>query len=417
MQLKTILNYVEWHKSFVYGTDRWIDPKTKTAIEIPIEPRANGQAICSSCGESAPGYDRLPERRFEFVPLWAIAVYFVYAMRRVQCPTCGVKVERVPWVDGKCTLTITYRWFLAGWAKRLCWKEVSEAFGTTWQNVFRSVKHAVSWGLEHRDLEGIESIGVDEVQWQLGHKYLTLVYQIDAGRKRLLWIGQNRTAKTFLRFFRMLGKERSGRLKFICSDMWQPYLKVIAKKAAQAIHMLDRFHIMQKMNKAIDKVRAGEARQMKADGYEEILKHSRWCLLKRPENMTDKQTVKLSELLKYNLRSVRAYLLKEDFQRFWEYVSPGWAAKFLDQWCTRTMRSKLEPMKDVARSLRGHRELILNWFRAKGTMSSGIVEGLNNKVKLTTRKAYGFRTYEAIKTSLYHNLGALPEPEFTHRFW
>lgn len=174
---------------------------------------------------------------------------------------------------------------------------------------------------------------------------------------------------------------------------------------------------MQKMNKAIDKVRASEARQLKKDGYQEVLKHSRWCLLKRPENLTDKQTVKPSEVLQYNLRSVRAYLLKEDFQRFWTYVSPTWAGKFLDQWCTRTMRSRIEPMKDIARSLRSHRELILNWFRAKGTMSSGIVEGMNNKAKLTTRKSYGFRTYEAVETALYHNLGGLPEPKFTHRFW
>ena len=138
--------------------------------------------------------------------------------------------------------------------------------------------------------------------------------------------------------------------------MWKPYLKVIAKQAGDAIHVPDRFHIMQKMNKAIDKVRAGEARQMKADGYEPILKHSRWCLLKRRENLTEKQTVKLSELLQYNLRSVRARLRREDFQRFWEYASPGWAEKFLDQWCRRTMRSKLEPMKKVARTLRNHRE-------------------------------------------------------------
>jgi transposase len=314
-------------------------------------------------------------------------------------------------------LTTTYRWFLAGWAKRLCWKGVAEAFGTTWQNVFRSVKHAVAWGLEYRDLEGIESIGVDEVQWQKGHKYLTLVYQIDDGSKRLLWIGKDRTTKTFLRFFRMLGKERSGKLKFVCSDLWKPYLKVIAKKAGDAIHVLDRFHIMQKMNKAIDEVRAGEVRPMKEDGYEPVLKHSRWCLLKRPENLTDKQTVKLAELLTYNLRSVRAHLLREDFQQFWEYVSPAWAGKFLDEWCTRTMRSQLKPMKKVACTLRNHRELILNWFHAKGALSSGTVEGFNNKVKLSTRKSYGFRTYEAIETSLYHNLGALPEPEFTHRFW
>ncbi len=417
MQLKTILNYVEPHKSFVYQEARWADPKTKTAIEIPIEPRANGRAICSNCDQPAPGYDRQPPRRFEFVPLWQIAVFFVYAMRRVNCPRCGVKVEKVPWCDGKHQLTTTYRWFLAGWAKRLCWKDVAEAFGTTWQNVFRSVKHAVAWGLEHRNLAGIESIGVDEVQWQKGHKYLTLVYQIDKGTKRLLWIGKDRTSKAFLRFFRMLGKERSGKLKFICSDMWKPYLKVIAKEAGQAIHVLDRFHIMQKMNKAIDEVRAGEARQMKEDGYEPLLKHSRWCLLKRPENLTDNQTVKLAELLKYNLRSVRAHLLREDFQQFWEYVSPAWAEKFLDAWCTRTMRSQLDPMKKVARTLRNHRDLILNWFRAKGTLSSGAVEGFNNKVKLTTRKSYGFRTYEAIEIALYHNLGALPEPEFTHRFW
>ena len=417
MQLKTIVNHVERHKSFIYQEARWTDPKTKTAIEIPIEPRANSRAICSGCGQPAPGYDRLPARQFEFVPLWQIAVYFVYAMRRVQCATCGVKVEQVPWCDGKHQLTTTYRWFLAGWAKRLSWKGVSEAFGTSWQNVFRSVQHAVSWGLSHRGLDGIESIGVDEVQWQSGHKYLTLVYQIDEGRKRLLWIGRDRTTRTFLGFFRMFGPQRSSQLKFVCSDMWKPYLKVLAKKASQAIHVLDRFHIMQKMNKAIDEVRAGETRQLKANGYEPVLKHSRWCLLKRPENLTDKQTVKLSELVTYNLRSVRAYLMKEDFQRFWEYVSPGWAEKFLNQWCARTMRSKIEPMKKVARTLRNHRELILNWFRAKGAISAGTVEGLNNKVKLTTRKSYGFRTYEAIEIALYHNLGGLPEPKFTHGFW
>ena len=417
MQLKTILNFVEPYKSFVYKKVRWADPETKTEIEVLIEPRANSRGICSGCGCHAPGYDHLAERRFEFVPLWQIAVYFVYTMRRVDCPNCGVKVEQVPWCDGKNQLTTTYRWFLAGWAKRLSWKGAADAFDTTWQNVFRSVKHVVSWGLTHRELKEIEAIGVDEVQWQKGHKYLTLVYQIDDGSKRLLWIGKDRTTKTFLRFFRMLGEERSSQLKFVCSDMWKPYLKVIAKKAGQAIHVLDRFHIMQKMNKAIDEVRASEARQMKADGYEPILKHSRWCLLKRRENLTDKQTLKLAELMKYNLKSVRAHLLREDFQQFWEYVSPGWAEKFLDEWCTRTMRSQLEPMKKVAHTLRNHRELILNWFRAKGALSSAVVEGFNNKVKLTTRKSYGFRTYEAVETALYHNLEALPEPEFAHRFW
>jgi len=417
MQLKTILNRVENFKSFVYGKARWVDDAEVPTIEVQVEARRNGRPICSGCGEVRPGYDRLAERRFEFVPLWGIAVYFVYAMRRVECPACGVKVEEVPWCDGKNQLTTTYRWFLAGWAKRLSWQEVACAFRTSWQNVFRSVKHAVSWGLAHRSLEGIEAIGVDEIQWHRGHKYLTLVYQIDEDCRRLLWAGKDRTTKTLLRFFRMLGKERSASLRFVCSDMWKPYLKAIAKKAGQALHVLDRFHIMAKMNKAIDEVRAAEAKRLERDGYEPVLKHSRWCLLKRKENLTEKQAVKLSELLQYNLQSVRSRLMREDFQRFWEYCYPACAAKFLEQWCTRTMRSKIEPMKQVAKTLRRHRELILNWFRAEGAISAGIVEGLNNKAKLTMRKAYGFRTAKAIEIALYHQLGDLPEPEFTHEFW
>ena len=147
MQLTTILNRVEYFKSFVYGKTSWVDDADRPTLEVKIEPRKNGQPICSVCEHPAPGYDRLPERRFEFVPMWGIAVFFVYAMRRVECPTCGVKVEQVPWCDGKNQLTTTYRWFLAGWAQRLSWQGVASAFGTSWQNVYRSVKHAVSWGL------------------------------------------------------------------------------------------------------------------------------------------------------------------------------------------------------------------------------------------------------------------------------
>jgi transposase len=417
MQLKTILNRVERNKSFVYGKAIWVEQAGRPAIEIELLPRANSRPVCSGCGRPGRGYDRLSKRRFEFVPLWQIAVFFVYALRRVDCPRCGVTVERVPWSDGKSSLTKSYRWFLAGWAQRLSWQQVAAAFHTTWDHVHTAVQYAVSWGLVHRQLQGVESIGVDEVQWQRGHKYLTLVYQIDAGCKRLLCIGLERREESLRKFFDLLGDQVLPTLRFICSDMWQPYLDVIAEQASGAIHILDRFHIMAKMNKAIDEVRAGEARRLKADGYEPVLKHSRWCLLKRPENRTPKQTVKLRELLKYNLQSVRAHLQREDFQRFWEYSSPAWAGKFLDEWCTRVMRSKLEPMKKVARMLRNHRALILNWFAARGELSSGVVEGMNNKVKLTTRKAYGFRTFEAVQLALYHNLAALPEPEFTHRFF
>ncbi|WP_396022729.1 transposase [Cupriavidus laharis] len=139
-------------------------------------------------------------------------------------------------------------------------------------------------------------------------------------------------------------------------------------------------------------------------------------MLKRQENLTDKQRVRLRDLLQYNLRTVRAWLLKEEFQQLWDYISPEWAGKFLDQWCTQVMRSRIEPMKKFARTVRVHRELILNYFRARKQFSSGVVEGLNNKAKVTMRKAYGFRTFRTTEIALYHALGNLPEPPGTHTF-
>ena len=396
MQLKTILNRVQKFESFVYGKFRWVDGSEVPTVEVTLHARANSRPVCSVCGRRGPGYDILPTRRFEFIPFWGIKLFFLYALCRVNCKRCGIKVEQVPWASGKHQLSESYAWFLAGWAKRLSWLEVANAFRTSWDHVFNSVEMAVNWGRAHQDLSGIKAIGVDEIAWQQGHKYLTLVYQIDANSRRLLWIGKDRKVKTLLGFFRWLGQERTGRLRVICSDMWKPYLKVIAKKAGHAVHILDRFHIMAQMNKAIDTLCAAEARKLTQEGYEPVLKNTRWLLLKRPENLTAKQKPTLAELVRYNLKTVRSYLLKEDFQQFWTYISPYWAGQFLDQWCTRTMRSQIEPMKKMARQLRRHRPLLMNWFRAKGAYSSGIMEGLNNKAKVTTRKAYGFRTYYSV---------------------
>ena len=419
MQLKTILNRVQPFKSFTYQEVRWDDRSLFPSLLVTIKPRRNSKPICSVCGRKGSGYDRLRERRFQFVPMWGITVFFLYCMRRVDCRKCGVKVEQVPWADGKCTLTNQYRWFLASWARRLSWKEVAEAFRVGWHSVFESVEYAVTWGLVHRvgQLSNVQAIGVDEIQWQRGHRYLTVVYQIDRNCRRLLWVGQDRTEKTLEAFFELYGREIQSSLEYVCSDMWKPYLNVIKRYASDAVHILDRYHVMAMFNKAIDQVRAAETKRLKEDGYEPVLKHSRWCLLKRKPNLSDKQTVTLRELMKYNLQSVRAYLLREDFQRLWAYQSPAWASRFLNEWCTRTMRSKIEPMKKVAKTIRRHHDLLLNWFHAKGEISAGVVEGFNNKAKLTTRKAYGFRTYHAAEIALYHALGALPVPKVTHEFF
>ena len=414
MQLQTILNAIEKQKGFVYDSIRWNDQKS--ALLVSLRPHGRSRPICSGCGCKGPGYDTLATRRFEFVPLWAIPVFFLYSMRRVDCCRCGVTVEKVPWSDGKHHTTFSYRVFLSRWAKRLSWKETAAIFGSSWDTVFRAVDWVVRWGLVHREIGSLEAIGIDEIQYRRGHRYLTLVYQIDADCRRLLYVAQDRTEASLRGFFSTISEVSKQLLKFVCTDMWRPYLTVVAEEVGHVVHVLDRFHVMKKFGDKLDKVRAEEARQMKQDGYEPILKNSRWSLLKRRSNLTNNQTVKLKELLQYNLRSVRAYLMREDFQRFWDYNSATWAGKFLDQWCTRAMRSRIEPMKEMARTLRTHRANLLNWFAARGEISNGSVEGLNNKAKLAMRKAYGFKSYETIETALYHQLGRLPEPETTHRF-
>jgi transposase len=416
MRLKSIVNRVEKHQFFVYERVRWSEDRLRPSLKVEVRARSNSRPRCSGCGQPGPGYDTLPAREFEFVPLWGFQVFFVYAPRRVQCGRCGVKVEAVPWVSGKRTLTRTYMQFLATWARRLSWQEVARCFYTSWDQVFRSVAWMVEWGLAHRDLQGIQALGIDEVGFQKGPRYLTVVYQIDAHAKRLLWVGRDRSVQTLSRFFRELGKVRSAQLRFVCSDLWKPYLRVIAHRAPQALHVLDRFHVVSNFNKALDQVRAQETRELRQQGLRPVLTHGRWCLLKRPQHLTPAQQTKLADLLRCNLRTVRAYLLKEDFEFFWSYQGVLWARRFLRGWYHRALRSRIEPVKRLARTLRTHEPLLLNWFRAQKKISSGVTEGLNNRLKLTLRKSYGFRTFRAAEIALYHTLGALPEPEWTHKF-
>ncbi len=418
MLLKTILNSIEKHPLFVYGRPKMITDDGDKRIEIPIKARKGSKGICSKCHKPASSYDRQPIRRFSFIPIWGFLVFFLYAPRRVNCSTCGVKVEEIPWANGKSDQTKSYAWFLADWAKDLSWKEVGTHFKTSWYHVFTAVKMAVDWGREHMDIDNITSIGVDEVKWKKG-VFVTLVYQIDNGCKRLLWVQKHRTKYALRTFFNWIKKERSHRIKFVCSDMWKPYISVIKERAVNALNILDRYHVAAKMNKAIDEVRAKETKKAKKNSSNdvEVLTNSRWCLLKNKSNLSKKQNIKLKDLLKVNLQTVRAYLLKEEFRHFWQYKSSTWARKFLKSWCTKTMRSKIEPMKKIAKMLRRHEKLIMNWFEVKDSISLGAVEGLNNRLKASIRKSYGFRTFDALQIALYHRLGELPEPKRTHRFF
>jgi transposase len=187
-------------------------------------------------------------------------------------------------------------------------------------------------------------------------------------------------------------------------------LRVIAAQAGQALHVLDRFHITGHLNQAVDQVRRAESTRLRTKSKKaaQRLKHMRWPLLRRGSRVRGRARQKLDALLASKLATARAWDLKETFSYFWKYKSVIWAGGFLDYWCFWAMRSRLEPIKRVARMLRAHEPLILNWFRAKGEISNGAVEGLNNKIRVVTRRSYGFRTYEAMEIARYHNLGRLP---------
>jgi len=419
LEVKAVLNRIQHFVGFVYQSIRMRGSGGSLRLEVKIEPHQSIRGKCSTCLEPCPGYDTLEERRWLFVPMWGIIVHFFYAARRVECAEHGVAVEHIPWSQGKSPVTTAMMGFLARWARRLSWRETARTFQTSWEAVYHSVEWFVTWGLAHRQLEGVHSMGIDEIHWGQGKRadqFLTVIYQIDEHCRRLLWVGRRRTQATLQRGLKELGPAVVSGLRYICSDMWQPYLSVMAKQAGHALHILDRFHIVSHLNKAVDEVRRAESTRLRGKPIASKLKKMRWKLLRRGSRVRGQARIKLWGLLESKMATGRAWDLKECFDYFWHYKSVTWAGGFLDYWTERAMRSRLEPMKKVARMLRKHEGLLLNWFKAKGEVSSGAVEGLNNKIRVVTRRSYGFRTYKGMELALYHTLGRLPEPEDTHRF-
>jgi len=417
MLLKTILNRIERYKGFVYDEVKMVTcGAIVERLEVRVRPRRGSHGVCSSCGCQRPGYDRLGERRFDYVPLWGIPVVFLYCMRRVKCPDCGVKVESIPWATGKSPVSRSLALYLADWAKALSWQEVSRRFGVNWRQVYDSVRYVVDWGLANRDVSGVTAIGIDEVQFGKGHQYLTVVYQLCGDARRLLYVGERREKETLNAFLDDMGEHWCGCIQYVCTDMWKAYVTVVGARLSQALHILDRFHIVKLLNEAVDKVRREEAAKLRKEGVD-LLKGMKYAFLKRPENLTEKQEERLRVALsKPWLATARAYLWKEKFQLFWGYKSPYWARRYLRRWCKGAMRSRLKPIKKFVGTVRRHEDLMMNWFEAKKVYSSGAVEGMNRKLNLITRRAYGYRSYDVLKVALFHTMGHLPEPTSAHRF-
>jgi transposase len=386
--------------------------KDADGLIAEIRPDSRHRVRCGSCGHPAVYRDRREVRFFRHVPLWNIPVWFKYEPRRVSCSRCGgVRTERLPWVTGKQRFTLAYSCYLAKWAEMLPWYSVAKLFSCAWGTVATAVKSVVNYGMEHRDLSGITHIGIDEISRKKGQVYLTNVY--DLRSKTLIWSGVERTKDALRSFFKYFGPERTSKLQGICCDMWKPYVEVIRECAPQATLVFDKFHIVRHLMEAVDQVRRDEIRE-KGKEHKDLMKDSRYIWLKNPWNLTSKQRTKLSSLERMNLKINRAYLLKERFRDLWSYKTKPWARKHLKQWFWWATHSRLEPLREFAWMVRRHEENILTWFHMP--INNGVVEGLNNKAKVVSHKAYGFRTAGHFICNLYHCMANLPAIPLMHRF-
>ena len=386
--------------------------KMDSEILITIEPDLRYHPRCGVCGTPGDYRDILTEHRFRHVPLWGIDVNLAYAPCRVSCPKCGgIHVELMPWAAGKKRLTKALAVSIATWARQLTWQQVARQFGCSWGTVASAVAYVVAFGLAHRDLSGVTHIGIDEISRQKGHVYLTNVYDLKTGT--LIWSGEGRSIESLDAFFSFFGPERTKQLQGICCDMWPAFINAVKAKAPQATLVFDKVHIVKKLTEAVDTVRRQEIAE-KGEEHQKLVAGSRYIWLKNPWNLTDRQKASLDSLEKLNLTIHRAYLLKESFRDFWQSATKELATKLLGQWCSWADESMIKPMQEVAKLLRKHEENILTYFDMP--ISNGIVEGLNNKAKVISHRAYGFRTAKNYILNLYHCMGDLTMPTTLHRF-
>ena len=276
---------------------------------------------CRVCGRPCSKIHQVEAaRQWQHLSLWGLTVVLRYRPRRVRCPSCGVRRERVPWAEAWARVTTALARAVAELARHLSWQQTARHFRVDWKSVACIVRRVVAYGLEGRRRRPLHILGIDEVSRCKGHHYLTVVYDLERGV--LLWVGEDRTEETLTRFFSQLGRRRSATIRVVCLDMWQAYLKAVRHHAPHARVLFDRFHLVQHLNRAVDEVRRSEMRRLSSQ-EKTSFKRTRFLLLKNPWNLRTEERERLSTLVRWNTPIVRAYYLKEAFQLFWIYRQPA----------------------------------------------------------------------------------------------
>lgn len=370
----------DWHQE-LRGSQSW--------LVLELAPQDGGERICSGCDGSVAAVHDRTLRRIRDLPMFEHAVELLVPRLRLACPRCGPRLERLDWLDPH--VRVTRR--LAQNVARLCVgtsvRHAARWFGLDWKTVkaidFRHLERT----LGPPDLDGVHLLAMDEFAIQKGHRYATVV--VDVERKRVLWVGRGRSRAEIRPFFELLGPERCAQVRAVAMDMNTAYDLEVRAHCPNAEVVYDLFHVVAKYGReVIDRVRVDEANRLRADKpARRLVKTSRWLLLRNRENVPDDQTVRLDELLAANKALLTVYLLKDDLKELWRYRREAWAWKAWKSWKRRAVRSGLEPLRVFVRRIEPYLAGIL--AHCRWPLGTNLVEGINNKIKVIKRVAYGYR--------------------------
>ena len=360
---------------------------------------------CGECHGKASGYDTLVQpRRWRALPWGPVVVWLEYRMRRVECPTCGVRVERVPWAELGSRFTADFEEMAAYLAQLTDQTAVTKLLGLSWRAVGHIIERVVSDRLDPDRLADLRRIGIDEFSYRRGQTYLTIV--VDHDRQRVVWAAPGRGADALRAFFDALGPERTARLRTIRIDMAGGYLKAIGERAPGAQIIFDRFHAERLAGDAVDQVRRALWRDFRGCPEGTGIKHSRWALLRRPWNRTDRDDDKLWEVQRTNRPLYRASLLNATLADALDQRDPERARDALREWLSWAQRCRLAPFVRVARTIRKHLDGILAYVDER--LTNGIVEGFNNRLRMVCRRAFGFHSERPVISMLFLCCGRIP---------
>lgn len=374
-------------------------PAPRLVIELRAKPQTPRR--CSRCGEAVVEIHDVSTRRVRDLPIAEWDTWLLVPRVRLQCPRCGPTVEAIPWLDRYQRMTKRLADKIAGLAQLLPLKHVAAWFGVSWDTVKEIDKRALiaRLGPAERHWTGVRQIAIDEFALHRGHRYATIV--VDVPTKRVLWLGEGRDGTALTAFFTALGPARCAQLEAVVLDLWRPFLKAVRSYCPQAAIVYDAFHaIARYASEVIDRVRLDETNRLqrpqrahgraRAEAIRRVIKGTRWLLLRNRGTLrTQAERVRLKELLAANRKLFVVYVLKDDLKHLWHYRYPKAARRAWTAWAERARASRLKPLVHFAQRLGVAVEYIIN--HARYPLHTGLLEGMNNKIKVLKRMAYGYR--------------------------